>query len=261
MCSLGFGAGSVDPDVLKSRRLRWAPTSGVRAYLRPAPRRLRYLIPRLTLPSQLRYPQELLCNVSCGFTVGGMTRPEVRTLRDAAPLAALAHPFRSRIMDALKVDGPSTASMLAARTGQAVGNASHHLKVLAAAGLVEEAPELARDRRERWWRLVTTGTRWSRRELIDQAADHRGARRPRPSSLRRQQERVRDWMANAETDPEWEDAAFATQNWLRLSPDELGELSREIVELLARWGNREVPDDGVHREPVLVFARGFPSQP
>jgi hypothetical protein len=36
---------------------------------------------------------------------GRMTRPEVRTLRDAAPLAALAHPFRSRIMDALKVDG------------------------------------------------------------------------------------------------------------------------------------------------------------
>ena len=99
-----------------------------------------------------------------------MTRPEVRTLRDAAPLAALAHPFRSRIMDALKVDGPSTASMLAARTGQAVGNASHHLKVLAAAGLVEEAPELARDRRERWWRLVSAGTRWSRRDLVDQAA-------------------------------------------------------------------------------------------
>ena len=50
-----------------------------------------------------------------------MTRPEVRTLRDAAPLAALAHPFRSRIMDALKVDGPSTASMLASRTGRPSG--------------------------------------------------------------------------------------------------------------------------------------------
>ena len=47
---------------------------------------------------------------------GVMTRPEVRTLRDAAPLAALAHPFRTRMMDALKVDGPSTASMLALPT-------------------------------------------------------------------------------------------------------------------------------------------------
>ncbi len=189
-----------------------------------------------------------------------MTRPEVRTLRDVAPLAALAHPFRSRIMDALKVDGPSTASMLALRTGQAVGNASHHLKVLAAAGLVEEAPELARDKRERWWRLVTTGTRWSRRELTDQAAIT-AAEEAEALNLRRQQERVRDWLVNAESAPEWDDVAFATQNWLRLSPDELAELSREVVDLLVRWGNRAVPDDGVHREPVLVFARGFPSQP
>jgi len=192
--------------------------------------------------------------------VVGMTRPEVRTLRDAAPLAALAHPFRSRIMDALKVDGPSTASMLAARTGQAVGNASHHLKVLAAAGLVEEAPELARDRRERWWRLVSAGTRWSRRDLVDQAAVT-AAQEAEALGARRQQERLHDWMANADTDPEWEDAAFSTQNWLRLSPAELQQLSDEVVEVFVRWGNREIPDDGVHREPVLAFARAFPSQP
>ena len=189
-----------------------------------------------------------------------MTRPEVRTLRDAAPLAALAHPFRSRMMDALKVDGPSTASMLAARTGQAVGNASHHLKVLAAAGLVEEAPELARDRRERWWRLVSTGTRWSRRELTDQAAVA-AAEEAEALSLRRQQERVRDWLLNAESAPEWDEVAFATSNWLRLSSEELTRLGEEVVELLARWGNRELPDDGVHREPVFAFARAFPSQP
>ena len=190
----------------------------------------------------------------------GMTRPEVRTLRDAAPLAALAHPFRSRIMDALKVDGPSTASMLAARTGQAVGNASHHLKVLAAAGLVEEAPELARDRRERWWRLVSAGTRWSRRDLVDQAAVT-AAEEAEALVVRRQQERVRDWLANADTDAEWDDAAFATQHWMRLSPAELSELTGQVLELFGRWSNREVPDDGIHREPVFAFARAFPSQP
>ena len=146
-----------------------------------------------------------------------MTRPEVPTLRDAAPLAALAHPFRSRIMDALKVDGPSTASMLAARTGQAVGNASHHLKVLAAAGLVKEAPELARDRRERWWRLVSAAPGGAGGTSSTRPPSPR-RRRPRRWVPRRQQERLHDWMGNADTDPEWEDAAFATQNWLKLSP-------------------------------------------
>ena len=84
-----------------------------------------------------------------------MGRPDVAAVTDSrAVLAALAHPFRRRLMDVLKVDGPSTAACSPAhRPG--VGNVSHHLKVLAAAGLVEEAPELARDRRERWWRLVT----------------------------------------------------------------------------------------------------------
>jgi DNA-binding transcriptional ArsR family regulator len=189
-----------------------------------------------------------------------MTRPEVRTLRDAAPLAALAHPFRARIMDALKVDGPSTASMLAARTGQAVGNASHHLKVLAAAGLIEQAPELARDGRERWWRLVSTGTRWSRHELTDPAAVD-AAREAEALTQRRQEARVRDWMTNAESDPDWDDVAFVTQNWLRLTPEELQQVADEVVEVLVRWGQRELPDDGAHRESVYVFARGFPSQP
>lgn len=189
-----------------------------------------------------------------------MTKPEVRTLRDARSLTALAHPFRSRMMDALKVDGPSTASMLAGRTGQAVGNASHHLKVLAEAGLVEEAPELARDRRERWWRLVSSGTRWSSLELDDPAAGA-AARETEALGLRRQVERVQAWMSNSETDPEWDDAAFATQNWLRVTPAELREVAEEVVEVLVRWGRRELPDDGAEREPVLVFARGFPCQP
>src|SRR6476620_9868450 len=123
-------------------------------------------------------------------------RDGVRRITEAKALSAMANPFRARMMDALKVDGPSTASALAQRTGQAVGSASHHLKVLAEAGLVEEAPELARDRRERWWRLVSAGTRWSRRDLVDQAAVT-AAEEAEALVLRRQQERVRDWLVNA----------------------------------------------------------------
>ncbi|EBP8673111.1 helix-turn-helix transcriptional regulator, partial [Salmonella enterica] len=97
-------------------------------------------------------------------------RDGVRRITEARALSAMANPFRARMMDALKVDGPSTASALAQRTGQAVGSASHHLKVLSEAGLVEEAPELAKDRRERWWRLVDPGTRWSRADFADDTA-------------------------------------------------------------------------------------------
>jgi DNA-binding transcriptional ArsR family regulator len=189
------------------------------------------------------------------------SRPGVRTVTEAKALSAMANPFRSRMMDALKVDGPSTASALAARTGQAVGSASHHLKVLGEAGLVEEAPELAKDRRERWWRLVDPGTRWSRADFADDTAAVTAAYAAEALALQRQFERTRDWNANAASVPEWDAVSFATQNWLRLSPEELQQVADEMVDVLMRWSQREVPDDGVERESVFVFARGFPAQP
>ncbi|GAA2730375.1 helix-turn-helix domain-containing protein [Pedococcus aerophilus] len=185
----------------------------------------------------------------------------MRRVTEAKALSAMANPFRSRMMDALKVDGPSTASGLAQRTGQAVGSASHHLKVLAEAELVEEAPELAKDRRERWWRLVDPGTRWSRADFADDTAAVTAAHAAEALALQRQFERTQQWNANAESAPEWDSAAFATQNWLRLTPTELDEVSAEIVAVLMRWSGRELPDDGQEREPVFVFARGFPAQP
>jgi len=190
-----------------------------------------------------------------------MPRSDIRRLTEAKALAALAHPFRARIMDALKVDGPSTASALAQRTGQAVGSASHHLKVLAEAELVVEAPELAKDRRERWWRLAAPGTRWSRQEFADDTAAVAAAQAAEALSFQRQVDRTREWMANAESDPVWDDAAFVTQQWLRLTPEEMRQVAEEFVELLMRWSDRTPPDDGAHREPVFVFARGFPAQP
>ena len=179
----------------------------------------------------------------------------------ATPNAVQVNPFRARMIDVLKVDGPSTASALAQRTGQAVGSASHHLKVLAEAGLVSEAPELARDRRERWWRLVDRGTRWSDFDLLDDPAALSAAREAEALNLRRQIERLQDWMANAETSPEWMAVAFASQHWLRVTPAELNEVSEEIIELVTKWSQRPLPEDGQEREPVLVFARGFPTQP
>jgi len=173
----------------------------------------------------------------------------------------MASPFRSRMLDALAVDGPSTASTLALRTGQAVGSVSHHLKVLDEAGLVVEAPELARDRRERWWRLVTPGIRWSRAEFATDAGAVTAALAAESLEMQRQFERAQEWLANAEAADEWDDAAFASQTWLKLSPAELTELSTELIALTQRWRHRSIPDDGIERETVFVMARGFPAQP
>ncbi|MEV4630866.1 helix-turn-helix domain-containing protein [Micromonospora sp. NPDC049523] len=189
-------------------------------------------------------------------------KAEIRQVTDSRVLAALAHPLRRRLMDALKVDGPSTVSSLADRTGQAVANVSHHLKVLAASELVEEAPELARDRRERWWRPVSAGVRWSQADFVHDPAAMAVFNASLSLNLDRHAGLVRAWWAAAEARAEeWTEGPFSTDKWLHLTPGELAELGGELIGLLDRWANREVPDDGQRREPVFVFAHGVPAQP
>src|ERR1700760_2669893 len=102
----------------------------------------------------------------------GMPAPDrLRQITDSRVLAAMSHPLRRRLLDALALDGPATASALAQATDQAVGNISHHLKVLAGAGLIAEAPELARDRRERWWRPTSRSFSWSSDDFMGDPAE------------------------------------------------------------------------------------------
>ncbi|WP_320066257.1 metalloregulator ArsR/SmtB family transcription factor [Micromonospora sp. RTGN7] len=191
-----------------------------------------------------------------------MDEPQPRRITDSAVLAALAHPLRRRLMDVLKVDGPLTASALAERTEQAVANISHHLKVLAGCDLVVEAPELARDRRERWWRLVSPGVRWSNSDFDGDPASQAVASAANSLNLDRQVSLVRAWYATCESEQEaWGEAPFSTDHWLRLTPAELAELGKELQDVLARWSRHKMPDDGQRRDPVFFFARAVPARP
>ena len=75
----------------------------------------------------------------------------------------LAHPLRSRLLRALRVDGPATATALAATLGTNTGATSYHLRKLASVGLVDETGE-GRGR-ERWWRAATEMHGWSERDV------------------------------------------------------------------------------------------------
>ena|ERR1022692_1023499 len=187
---------------------------------------------------------------------------EIRDVTDSRVLAAMTHPLRRRLLSLLKLDGPSTASVLAQRTGQATGNISHHLHALAAANLIEEVPELARDRRERWWRRTAPVLRWSSADFADDEAADAVARAADSLELDYQVMRARQWAQ--ETDEEkarWPAGPFATSTWMRLTDAELAELGAEMTGLIRRWADRQLPDDGQDRAPVFVFTHGAPGQP
>ncbi len=177
-------------------------------------------------------------------------------------LTAMSHPLRRRLLDILKVYGPATASVLADRSGQGVGNISHHMRILAEAGLVEEAPELARDRRERWWRRATQRISWhSGGASADPAAEAIESAAV-TANLDRQVQLVREWLAASDDKrAEWPEGPFSVDAWLRVTPAELTEFGAELMAIVHRWAEREIPDDGQVRDTVFTFARAAPGRP
>ena len=76
-------------------------------------------------------------------------------------MKALTHPVRVRMLGMLRIDGPATATTLAARLGLNTGATSYHLRQLAAHGFVVEDAERG-NARDRWWKathqVTTTDT-------------------------------------------------------------------------------------------------------
>ena len=72
-------------------------------------------------------------------------------------LKALTHPTRLRLLGMLRIDGPATATSLAARLGINTGQTSYHLRQLAQAGFVVDDPERG-NARDRWWRAAHQST-------------------------------------------------------------------------------------------------------
>jgi len=80
-----------------------------------------------------------------------------RVRPDLAQLKALAHPVRLTMLTRLRLDGPATASSLAAQLGLNSGATSYHLRRLADSGLVVEDSSRG-NKRERWWRAAHEST-------------------------------------------------------------------------------------------------------
>jgi len=73
-----------------------------------------------------------------------------------AMLKAYSHPLRRRIARVLAGREHARAADIAAELDVPANSISFHLRVLADANLIEEAPEHARDRRDRVWKPVRT---------------------------------------------------------------------------------------------------------
>jgi DNA-binding transcriptional ArsR family regulator len=173
-------------------------------------------------------------------------------------LRVLAHPLRSRLLGSLRLDGPATATSLAARLGTNSGATSYHLRQLAAAGIVEDDPERSTGR-ERVWRASHDGTSW-RSPDYDADPDAQAA----DDWLVRHHAAVMagwvdSWLeGRAGWSRSWRWAADQSDYHLHVTPEQLASLVAELHAVVDRYRDREDPDaPGAERVSVLLQA--FPS--
>jgi DNA-binding transcriptional ArsR family regulator len=175
---------------------------------------------------------------------------------DAHTLRGLAHPVRVQILNILSVDGPSTSTALAERLQVRTGTTSWHLQKLAEHGFIEEIPERG-NKRERWWRAVTTG--WS----VDAARFLADPELAGPVStvlleqINQYFQRTARFLGE-DWSYEW-NQAWILNSWgdLRLTPDRLKSLRDDLMAVIDRY-RAEPETDEPGAESVMVQIEGFP---
>jgi DNA-binding transcriptional ArsR family regulator len=182
--------------------------------------------------------------------------PSIETLQ------AVHHPTRRRVIAYLFLHGPSQVGTLARALDQQVGSISHHLRMLERVAVVARVPELATDGRTSWWRLDQASISWSVEDFADSPADRAQAQAAERLNIDHQLGRLSAWKRRQETmGPDWRRAAFTTDLLATATPAELAALADAMVRTWNTWRESIDRDDGQAREPVFVFAHGFPTQP
>ena len=186
---------------------------------------------------------------------------EPQPLSDPRVLRAIAHPVRTRILDELHASGPSRAADVARELGIPANQASFHLRQLAKYGLVEEAPEEARDRRDRVWRATAAaGYTVNLSALAAEPGGRSAVEVFRSSKLAWLHQVVDRSFAMSRKDGR---GVFATSDQaLRLTDEEAHQLRQEIDDLVDSWAQRTRGRDPGRRTYLLVqMVQPYPDEP
>lgn len=166
-------------------------------------------------------------------------------------IRALAHPLRLELLDLLRFEGPSTATLLGQRLGESSGATSYHLRQLARYGFVAEMP--SEGKRERWWR-------YQERQLmlpVGETSD-REERTLLAELLSREAHALDRFLSARSHLGEWDEVAFFQSRGFRLTVNELDAVRKGIEDVLAPLRRAEASDAPADALPVRILAFGFP---
>ena len=180
---------------------------------------------------------------------------------DALGLKAYAHPLRLQIIRYLNDHGAATATQLSRHLGESTGQTSYHLRQLARHGLVVD--DAARNRgRERWWKAASFQV--DAAQLADDPALAPAAQAVLGSVAQGRTEALDRWLTTARQVPrEWVEASMHSQSTLRLTPEEVQEMTAAMLGVVDRYAARsrarEVEDhDAARWARVRAYVDVFP---
>lgn len=169
---------------------------------------------------------------------------------DPRVLRAIAHPVRVRILHELNAAGPSRAADLAADLDIPANQASFHLRQLAKYGLVVEAPEEARDRRDRVWKVVSESGIQLDLAAMDKEPGGPAAVDVWSENSRRFSHAVVDAIyASARQENSF---GHLSQGAIRLNKEEAVQLANELAEVTHRWSAKTRGRDPERKTYMLM---------
>lgn len=159
-----------------------------------------------------------------------------RPMSDPRVLRAIAHPMRARILNEFDLSATMRAADIADALSIPANQASFHLRQLAKYGLIEPAPDAARDKRDRVYRRVQE--RGFRIDVEDVEAEPGG--KAALSVFRQNRAAWAHRLVDEAFDFRKQDDTFSAivDQTLRLSKDEAVQFMSEIDVVLARWAAR-----------------------
>jgi DNA-binding transcriptional ArsR family regulator len=188
--------------------------------------------------------------------------PKRTRISDPTVMRALAHPARIAILEQMSAGRAGTATEFATVCGLTPSATSYHLRALAKAGLVEEAPNRG-DGRERVWQLVATGG-----IEIGSGPNNPEAMRAEQGFvevwLARSEARTRNWVARwPEETQEWYDATSMTESIVHLTAEELADLNAKVQALIRPYARSQRGDPPPESRMIAIVYRTvpFPDKP
>lgn len=174
---------------------------------------------------------------------------------DTTALKTLAHPLRSRLLSALRIDGPATATDLASRLATNSGATSYHLRRLESVGLVTDTGDGGG--RRRVWRATTESHQFEPSDFVGDEDAETALNWLQRDYSRHLGEQYEHWLDVEESWPaDWRDAVGMNDSWVVVTAQQADALTQEIQEVVARY--RRVGQGNPAARRVAVYAVTYP---